>query len=192
MIDHLKGILTEKSPSRAVLDISGVAFSASISLSTYDALPSIGSNVTVWTLLQIRDDEPVLFAFASREERWLFQHLISVNGVGPRLAITILSGALPSTVRQSIIDGDADRLKSVRGIGSRTADRIVLELQKKLMSAAPQFVTAESPVSSIQEAIEALGSLGFSRTEAEKAVKSAAGQGAKEVEDLVKTALKAV
>jgi holliday junction DNA helicase RuvA len=191
MIEYIEGKLTAKSPSYAVVDTGGFAMRGLISLNTYDALPPLGDAVRLWTYLQVREDEISLFAFSAREERWLFQHLISVNGVGPRLAITMLSAAKPDTIRRAIVEGDGDRLKSIPRIGSKIAERIVLELKKKLGEQAPDFSSSsEGKSSDSQEAISALCALGFSRAEAEKAVDAAVKRGGKGVEELVKLSLR--
>jgi Holliday junction DNA helicase RuvA len=192
MIEFLEGIIAEKTPSTAVIDVGGVGFGCLISLSTYDELTAPGSKQRLWTHLQIRDEQPQLFGFASIEERWLFRNLITVNGVGPKLAITILSGARAADIRQAISEGDSARLKSVRGIGAKTADRIVLELQKKLSSEAPAItgVAADAKTDSIHQAVNALVALGIKQTEAEKAVSETAKRGVTGVEELIKQSLR--
>ena len=102
MIEFVEGRLTSKSPSSAVVQVGGLGLRAIISLNTYDDLPAPGEEVRLWTYFQIRDEEPVLFGFSTREERWLFENLISVNGVGPRLATTILSGAKSEVIRKAL------------------------------------------------------------------------------------------
>lgn len=192
MIEYLDGLLATKAPSHAVVDLNGVGYRGLISLATYDQLPAVGERVKLWTHLQIREEEQTLFAFASLEERWLFQHLISVNGVGPKLAITMLSSMRPDLLRAAVTSGDATRLKSIPKIGAKIAERIVLELKKKLGTASPDFAMSQSLSGSgdILEAVEALVSLGFTRLEAERAVQSAAERGATGTEELVKRSLR--
>ena len=192
MIDFVEGTLVSKSPSYAVVKCAGLGLRGIISHSTYDDLPSTGSAVQLWTFLQIREEEMTLFAFSTQEERWLFQHLISVNGVGPRLAITMLSAAKADTLRHAIIEGDGDRLRMIPKIGAKIADRIVLELKKKLGEVQPDFAATPStgPAGEIRAAIDALNALGFSRAEAEKAVDNARKRGASSVEELVKLSLR--
>jgi Holliday junction DNA helicase RuvA len=161
-----------------------------ISLSTYDDLPVVGQTVRLWTHLQIREDEIHLFAFSTREERQLFGHLISVNGVGPRLAMIMLSAARPEVIRRAVAEGDSDRLKSIPRIGTKIAERIVLELKKKVGEEVPEPAAGIGKAREVPEAVNALCALGFTRAQAEKAVDSALKRGGASVEELVKLALR--
>jgi Holliday junction DNA helicase RuvA len=176
-----------------VLDIAPVGYRGFISLATYDQLPTVGERVKLWIHAQYREDEHILFAFFALEERWLFEHLISVNGVGPKLAITMLSSMRPEAIRQAVTGGDAKRLQSIPKIGAKIAERIVLELKKKLNSDLPDFASASSfgESSDIMEAVDALTALGFTRLEAERAVHAAYEKGAVGAEELVKRSLRA-
>lgn len=192
MIDYLKGKLAEKTPASCVIETGGVGMEAKISLSTFDELPKIEADAHLWTRMVVREDEILLFGFATREERWLFDHLISVSGVGPKLALTILSGARPELIRETVAVGDSARLRAMRGIGAKTADRIVLELSKKFSDGLPEWSLSKSsgPASAVRQARDALISLGLTLAEADKAIEHARQQGAVEVEDLIKSALK--
>jgi Holliday junction DNA helicase RuvA len=193
MIDFIEGILAVKSPSSAVVQTGGLGLQAHISLSTYEDLPSTGESVRLWTVLQMREEELNLFAFSSREERWVFQHLISVNGIGPKLAIVALSAARPDVIRRAIVDGDAARLKAIPRIGTKIAERMVLELKKKFGQGAPEFVSVSGGSHTggdVQQAVDALCALGFTRAEAEKSVDGAVKRGATGVEELVKLSLR--
>jgi Holliday junction DNA helicase RuvA len=192
MMDFVEGKLVAKSPSHVVVNCGGLGVRGIISLSTYDDLPSVGADVRLWTYLQMREDEITVFGFSTQEERWMFQHLISVNGVGPRLAITMLSAAKADLLRRAISEGDSDRLKTIPKIGSKIADRVVLELKKKLGEEHPEFAASAptGPAGEIRAAVDALNALGFSRAEAEKAVDNARKQGATGVEELVKLSLR--
>jgi Holliday junction DNA helicase RuvA len=192
MIEFIEGTLIAKTPSHVVVQVGGTGMRGIISLNTYDELPMSGEPVRLWTHLQIRDEEPVLFAFSSQEERWLFQQLITVNGVGPRLAITMLSGAKSETIRRAVTEGDSARLKSIPRIGAKIADRVVLELHKKLSTTVPDFglEAKDGKGSGVREAVEALGALGFTRAQAEKAIEGALKRGARSVEELVKLSLR--
>ncbi len=163
-----------------------------ISLTTYDDLPAVGAEVKLWTIVQIREEEISVFGFSTLEERWLFQQLVTVNGVGPKLAITVLSASRPEMIRRAVAEGDSDRLKTIPRIGSKIADRIVLELKKKLGEELPEFTTSSAggPASDIRSAVDALTALGFSRAEAEKAVDRARQRGATGVEELIKQSLR--
>ncbi len=192
MIDHVRGRLVGKSPAEAIIEVNGVAFSARISLTTYDKLPSIGSEAQIWTRLFVRDEQFELFGFATRDERWVFEELISISGVGPKLALTLLSGMPAQDVRETIAVGDAARLKAVRGIGAKIADRIVLELGKKFAGSAAEWPvsTATTGAPAIIQARFALQSLGLSAAEIEKSIDAARAQNIEDVEEIIKFALR--
>lgn len=190
MIEFVEGALAAKTTSQAVVTVGGIGFKSVISLSTYDDLPALGETVRLWTHLQLREDELHLFGFSTRDERHLFLHLISVNGVGPRLAMILLSAARPEVIRRAVVEGDSDRLKSVPRIGSKIAERIVLELKKKVGEEVPELAVSGGRAQGILEAVNALCALGFTRGEAEKAVDGARKRGGASVEELVKLALR--
>ena len=192
MIDHVRGRLVGKSPAEAIIDVNGVAFSARISLTTYDKLPSVGSETQIWTRLFVREEQFELFGFASRDERWVFEELISISGVGPKLALTLLSGMPANDVRETIAAGDAARLKAVRGIGAKIADRIVLELGKKFAGSTTEWPvsTATTGAPAIIQARLALQSLGLSSAEIEKSIDAARAQNIEDVEEIIKFALR--
>jgi len=192
VIEFIEGVLSLKAPSHVVVKSGGLGVRAIISLTTYDDLPPVGSDVRLWTVLQIREEEIWVFGFSTLEERWLFQQLVTVNGVGPKLAITVLSASRPEAIRRAVAEGDSDRLKSIPRIGAKIADRIVLELKKKLADGQPEFGAAATagPASDIRSAVDALTALGFSRAEAEKSVEHARQRGAASVEDLIKLSLR--
>ncbi len=191
MIDFVEGVLAIKNPSFAVVQTGGLGVRANVSVTTYDDLPAQGEPVRLWTQLQLREDELTLWGFSTQEERWLFQHLITVNGVGPRLAIVALSAAKPEVIRRAVVEGDAIRLRSIPRIGAKIAERIVLELKKKLGEGVPDFaVTGGARGGNVFEAVDALCALGFTRAEAEKAVDSARKQGAEGVEELIRLSLR--
>lgn len=192
MIDYVRGRLVGKSPAEAVIDVNGVGYSARISLTTYDKLPSVGSEAQIWTRLFVRDEQFELFGFASRDERWVFEELISISGVGPKLALTLLSGMPAQDVRETIAAGDAARLKAVRGIGAKIADRIVLELGKKFAVTTTEWPvsTVTTGVPAIIQARLALQSLGLSVTEIEKSIDAARAQHIEDVEEIIKFALR--
>jgi holliday junction DNA helicase RuvA len=191
MIDFVEGILAIKSPSFAVVQAGGLGVRANVSVTTYDDLPAQGEIVRLWTQLQLRDEEFTLWGFSTQEERWLFQQLITVNGVGPRLAIIALSAAKPDVIRRAVVEGDSFRLRSIPRIGAKIAERIVLELKKKLQEGMPEFAASGAARGgALFEAVDALCALGFTRTEAEKAVDAARKQGAESIEDLVRLSLR--
>ncbi|MBK6767144.1 MAG: Holliday junction branch migration protein RuvA [bacterium] len=192
MIESVHGRLLAKSPAEAVIDLHGLAIAARISLTTYDRLPSIGQDAQMYTRLFVRDEQFELFGFATRDERWIFEELISVSGVGPKLALTLLSGMPVEAVRETIATGDSARLKAVRGIGAKIADRVVLELGKKFSGSAPEWTASASTVGApaVMQARQALLALGLSLAEVEKSLESARGQDIDNVEDLIKFALR--
>jgi Holliday junction DNA helicase RuvA len=192
MIDSVRGRLVAKSPAEAVVDIQGIALSAKISLTTYDKLPSVGQDAQLWTRLFVREEQFELFGFASRDERWVFEELISVSGVGPKLALTLLSGMPAENVRETIATGDAVRLKAVRGIGAKIADRIVLELGKKFATASTEWPVSTSTVGApaVLQARQALMSLGLSLAEIDKSLEAARAQNIEDLEALIKFALR--
>jgi Holliday junction DNA helicase RuvA len=196
MIASLTGILMVKSPTEILLDVNGVGYAVSVPLSTFEKLGQTGSTVTLLTHLQVREDALQLYGFASETELVLFKLLISVTGIGPKLAQGILSGMSASDLRNSILQGDAGSLTAIPGIGRKTAERLILELRDKVNKS--ETTSALSMQSSSKESVRtqallALTSLGYSRPVAEKALRSAladANGADRTLEDLIKSALK--
>jgi Holliday junction DNA helicase RuvA len=192
MIDSITGTLVEKGATRVVVNLGGIALTCMASLSTVERLPEAGSQVKLWTHLLIREEQVELFGFATAEERWLFLNLMTVTGVGPRLALAILSGAQTDDIRHAVIEGDADRLQAIPRVGAKLAQRLVLELREKLKEAMPETeMGVPSGDGGAREAIQALLALGFSRMQAEKAVRVAVQNGAAKTEEIVRYALRA-
>ncbi len=177
MIARLSGILTSKKPAKAVIDTSGVGYLVNISLQTFYALPEEGKRVTLDIYTHVREDAIMLFGFAEAGELLLFERLISVNKVGPKLAITILSGISFSEFVNAIFENDTKRLAGIPGIGKKTAERLVMELKDKLNNIAEAGVATDTikkqPAAPTDDAIEALCALGYKGAEAKKAVESA-------------------
>lgn len=203
MITYLQGKLIEKNPTKLVIDVSGVGFDVHIPLSTFAKIGQVGNFVSILTYLHVREDSLQLFGFASKEERELFLKLISVQGIGPKLAQGVLSGISVEDFRNSIVKEDYSTLTSISGIGRRTAQRLIVDLKEKLeLDTAREVATLESGV--VEEAILALVSLGYKRASAKAAIERALseiapgslGQGEKQqrgefpVEELIKKALK--
>jgi Holliday junction DNA helicase RuvA len=189
MINHLYGRLVEKNPAFVIIECAGVGYFVNISLTTYAAIPD-KDECRIFTHLQINEDAHTLFGFADEEERKLFRSLISISGVGASTARMILSAMNPAEVVSCIVNGDVSRLKSVKGIGEKTAQRMILELKDKLKKDGP----VKSVVSHLKvkdEAMSALLTLGFNRAAVDRTVdnllreKPAIG-----VEDLIRQALK--
>lgn len=194
MFHHLSGKLTSKSPALAVVDVGGAGYEVTIPLSTYERLPAEGAHVTLLTHLIVREDAHRLFGFLTTDERELFRMLISVSGIGPMLATAVLSGTSVETVRQAVIAGDAAMLKKIRGIGAKTAERMVLELKGPIsrLGARAGGPSLGAGDGGALDAVAGLVSLGFSRAKAEESVAAARKKlGADAaVEALVREALK--
>ncbi|HUJ72877.1 MAG TPA: Holliday junction branch migration protein RuvA [Verrucomicrobiae bacterium] len=197
MIAYLHGKLAESTPTHVVVDCQGVGYSVFIPLSSYDKLPSKGNDVKLLTYHHViaQDGTQQLFGFVTPEEREMFLLLIGINGIGPRLAVNILSSTSIPALRNAIASGDTKTLSTLRGIGKKTAERLVVELKDKVGGAAA-FQTkgrAATPEEQrLTDAVLALISLGYKQVDAHQAVLAAAGElGAKAgVEELVRAALR--
>jgi Holliday junction DNA helicase RuvA len=195
MISTLRGFLRSKSPTEIVLETGGVGYGISIPLSTYEQLGAVGGEIMLFTHLHVREDLLQLFGFASEAEREAFRMLISVTGIGPRMAQGILSGISVPDLRSCLSRGDLSALTTVPGIGRKLAERLVLELREKANRLTPG---PTAPGGGIRdqagaEALLALTSLGYTRQGAEKAVRAAlAAMDDRDVtvESLVKASLK--
>jgi Holliday junction DNA helicase RuvA len=199
MIDFISGILAEKNPTRVVIESSGIGYGLIISTSTFKDLPAVGDKVVLKTYLHVREDSMQLFAFSGESERIVFEGLISVSGIGPRLAQTILSGLRPEELTLSIQRADIEKLTSISGVGTKTAQRLVVELKEKfsqlgLIKDETSDETIFPALSSMEEeALLALMSLGYKRQIVEKALKRTRNNGECEtVEELIKTALQLI
>jgi len=191
VIDSISGILIEKSPTRLVVELDKISLICLASLSTVEKLPAPGAHIQLWTHLLIREEQPELFGFATREERWLFLNLLTVSGVGSRLALVILSGAPIEDIRQALVEGDSDRLTAIPRVGPKLAQRLILELKEKLADGMPQIVDGvPSKDGNVGEAIRALLALGFGRAQADRAVKAALQEGLRDIEEIVRHALR--
>lgn len=193
MIDYIRGRVISKSPTRLILEVAGIGFLLHIPLSTCERIPSQGE-VTILTQLFIREDQLKIFGFASEEERNLFQLLLSVNGIGPNTAITILSGSTVDDVKHAIVTENARALEKIKGIGKKTAERIILELKETIKQTAvslPEGMDIQQRAV-ISDAIMALVSLGYGRAIAEKAVNEAIKKlkAIDNIEELVRESLK--
>ncbi len=175
MFNHLKGILSHKSPTEIVVDVNGVGYALSIPLSTFEKLGEPGSTVTLLTYLHVREDILQLYGFASLVEREIFRLLISVSGIGPKIAQGILSGIQPDELQKLIAQGNVAALTSIPGVGKKTAERLVVELRDKIakLDSSSQVSGAETSTSIRAEALMALTSLGYNRATAENAIRMA-------------------
>ena len=194
MIASLTGILRTKTPTEVLVDVQGVGYAVSIPLSTFEHLPDVGSTVTLLTHLQVREDAFQLYGFESENERLLFRHLISVNGIGPRIAQSILSGISVDDLRDQILQGNVGALTAIPGIGRKTAERLVLELREKVARLGSVASPSARPADDIRtQALLALTSLGYSRPVAEKALRSVLNESpgvTLTIEELIKKALR--
>ena len=178
MIAHLRGTLLEKHPNQAIVDVRGVGYDVAIPVSAYSALPDAGAEVKLHIHTHVREDVIALFGFVSHDEKTLFEKLIGVSGIGPKLAITVLSGLAANDLVTAIRNSQTDRLVRIPGVGKKTAERIVLELKDKLegLSGAVIPESAEKP-STLNEVerdvLSALINLGCQRNAAETAIRKA-------------------
>jgi Holliday junction DNA helicase RuvA len=198
MITYLEGILAEAMPTHIVVDVHGVGYHVLIPLSSYDKLPVVGKGIKILTHLQVREDAHVLYGFVSAAERDLFRLLVGhVSGIGPKTALDVLSGISVVQFKAAVVDGDAGLLAKTKGIGKKTAERIIVELKDKVgVTAVWEAASAAhgpSPEESrMQDAVLALISLGYKQVDALKAVNqvTAGKEGASfGTEDLVRMAL---
>jgi holliday junction DNA helicase RuvA len=169
VIAWLRGKLVEKEPARVVIDVHGVGYEVFIPTTTFTAMPGAGSDVALDIHTHVREDALSLYGFSSRQERRVFERLISISGIGPRLAVTILSGGSVEGLVGAIRRGDLARLTSIPGVGKKTAERIVVELKDKLQDLSEE---AAKPVVET-DVLSALENLGYSRPMAEAAVRRA-------------------
>jgi Holliday junction DNA helicase RuvA len=199
MIAHLQGVLAAKTVERVVVDVHGVGYQVVVPLSTYYALPDLQERVLLLTTMYVREDTMRLYGFATPEEQETFELLISVSSVGPRLALNMLSNLTAADLRQAIAQAETRRLQAIPGVGRKTAERVVLELQDKMAALAlttagqsPLLVTADEQV--MRDVISALLNLGYRQQEAEKAVRAARAKqnGSLTLEALLKDALQAL
>ena len=186
MIAFLEGQLAEKAPDRVVLAVGGTGYEVLVPVSTLARLPAVGRDARVFTRLHVRDDAMVLYGFSTTEERGLFDLLVSVSGVGPKLGLAFLSVFTPEVLRRAVAASDVAALSTVPGVGKKMAGRVVVDLKDKLGSGDG------APTGPLSEVREALLSLGLSPQEARDAMLSLAGNGDRPVEDLLREALKAV
>ena len=170
MIHHLKGRLVEKNPTDIVVDCNGVGYRVHISLNTFAQLPE-SESVLIFTHLQVKEDAHTLYGFMDKAEREVFRQLISVSGVGASTARTMLSSLEPRQIMEAIVGGDVATIKSVKGIGMKTAQRVILDLKDKIVKiygmdevSVPQYNTNR------EEALSALETLGYTRKQSEKVI----------------------
>ena len=196
MISQLRGTIIRKDPTELILDVNGVGYQVIIPLSTYEQLGQSDGVVTILTHMHVREDLMQLYGFATEAERELFRLLISVSGIGPKMAQGILSGLSPSELKNAIVSNNLVALTSISGVGRKTAERIILELRHKLgkiETSEPAVVPTSSQLKVRSEALVALMSLGYQRSSAEKALRTVLSEASGmelSVEELIKRALR--
>ena len=195
MIAYLRGVLAEKEITRVVVECHGVGYEAAIPLSTFDRLPAEGTEVKLYTHHEVREDAQLLFGFATKPERDMFRLVTTVSGVGPKLALAVLSGLTVGDLQLAVSQGDAKRLAAVKGIGKKTAARIVVELKDKINPiealANATAETSREQGAVLRDAMLALAALGFSEDIARAKVQQVLDgePGLSDVETILKRAL---
>jgi Holliday junction DNA helicase RuvA len=195
MIAHLRGRLLSKLPHQAIVEAAGVGYDVAISVTTFTALPAEGAEVALHIHTQVREDTLALFGFISRDEKRIFERLITVSGVGPKLAVTILSGLSAERLVSAIRGHDHAMLTKVPGVGKKLSERLVVELKDKLedMALAPPSMMAAGPAA--DDVLSALVNLGYSRPAAQKAIETAVAKdktASEDFEHLFRAALAAI
>lgn len=191
MIAHIQGKLVEKNPTEVVIDCNGVGYQVNISLHTYSLIPDLDS-IKLFTYLQIKEDSHTIFGFAEKSEREIFKLLISVSGIGASIARTMLSSLEPKQIIHAIAAGDVATIQSIKGIGSKTAQRAILDLKDKVLKVYDlDEVSISQGNTNRDEALSALEVLGFNRKLAEKSVEKIVKENPDaSIETIIKQALK--
>lgn len=191
MIGYLTGKIISKKPTEILLDVNGVGYQINISTNTFEALPAEG-NLSLYTFLSVKEDSLTLYGFSTLAEKKMFKLLISISGIGPKLAQSILSGIQIEELKTAIMEGNVARIIAVPGIGRKTAERLLVELRDKVDAAIE--IEGEAPGSSTRnDAIAALTSLGYNKSQADKVIRSILNTDPGiEIEDLVRRALAAL
>ncbi len=199
MISYVRGPLAEKFEDSVVVEAGGIGYRIFVPTSVLEALPKTGENVKIYTYFSVREDAMNLYGFLSRQDMEMFRQLIGVNGVGPKSALGILSALSPDALRLAVISGDAKAISKAPGVGSKTAQRIILDLRDKvkaedILDGLPEPVSGHTEISAVgeigKEAIEALTALGYSASEASGVVKKVTITESMTAEDVLKAALK--
>lgn len=194
MIAQLAGALAYKSPEHLIVDVQGVGYQVFVSLNSFYRLPEPGDRVALLIHTHVREDAFQLYGFVDRDEKELFLLLLGVSGIGPRLALNILSGTPAQELQAALEAGDLVRLVAIPGIGKKTAERLVVELRDKvkLLKGTRPGDSGQRVTGVEAEAVSALLNLGYRRPEAERAVKAAFAAGATDIESVIRSALKRV
>jgi holliday junction DNA helicase RuvA len=195
MISRLTGVLVSKRAPQILIDCHGVGYEADVSMTTYYQLPEAGEKISIWTHLLIKDDAHSLVGFTTEQERRLFRQLIRINGVGPKMALTILSGIDEAQFALCVSNNDVAMLTRLPGVGKKTAERLIIEMRDKLDDVVPADSAAATAVagpSMSGEAVEALLALGYKAADAEKMIQRAQQAGSHaSASELIRSALQA-
>ena len=194
MIAHLKGKLTHKSPVAIIIDVNGVGYQVFVPLSTFYALPELESEISLGIHTHMREEALKLFGFYTIDEKIIFEKLITINKVGPKLALTILSGMPPADILSTINSNDIVKLSTIPGIGRKTAERLILEMRDKLDGLSLDFIATKDPGPEkglFDDALSALVNLGYKKSQAELTLKKVYAESAKDnsIENLIKDSL---
>jgi Holliday junction DNA helicase RuvA len=195
LISYIKGTLASKNPTGIIVEAGGIGYEILVPLSSYDRLGDLGSEVEVYTHFHVREDAHILFGFATTAERRLFQFLIGISGVGPRMALSVLSGVGVDDFCEAIVQEEVDFLTSIPGVGKKTAQRLIVELKSRLSEEDVRVAVGGGRVgrgNRVSQAVQALVALGFSSPEARKAVDRCIDESGEDVdvEELIRGALK--
>lgn len=196
MIGHIRGTLLEKHPPWLLVDVAGVGYEIEAPMTVFYELPAAGETVSLYTHFVVRDDAQLLFGFSGRYERELFRTLIRVNGVGPKMALAILSGIEAERLLRCVADQDVTSLTRVPGVGKKTAERLLVELRDRLekIEGAPASLPGSAAVApapdAAQDAVAALEALGYRNRDAQQAVSKVNGGDGLSSEELIRRALK--
>lgn len=190
MIAMIRGTLEKKLPGELVVDVGGVGYQIYIPLSVFYRLPEVGTSVSLHIHTHLREDALQLFGFLEYEERQVFLLLNSVAGIGPKLALTILSGIPADDLARALKDGDQMRLLSIPGVGKKLAERMIVELKEKFLALPPEGLDLRNGSQLMRDAVSALVNLGYRRGEAEKSVREITRKGEGSLEEVLKEALR--
>lgn len=175
MICQLQGVIADKTPTRIALDVNGVGYEILIPVTTYEKLGEVGEHTKLLTYLHVREDTLQLFGFSTQKEKWMFSNLITVSGVGPKLALSIISGCPVDNLKQYIINGEVEALTRLSGVGKKMAQRLITELREKFGGVIPEaqfmpVIVDKEVAGKFDAAVIALVSLGFTNISAQKAL----------------------
>ncbi|MBU2507511.1 MAG: Holliday junction branch migration protein RuvA [Bacteroidetes bacterium] len=191
MIGHLTGKIISKKPTQIIVDVNGVGYLVNITIPTFEKLEELGKSVSLFTYLNVKEDALALYGFSTLSEKEMFEILISVNGIGPKLAQSILSGIQVEELKDALRNANLSRIIAVPGIGRKTGERLLIELRDKIENVSDEFTGISQAEYSVRnDAVSALTSLGYNHKSAENAVRQAINSNAAAgIEEVIKEAL---